>query len=75
MYVKRIYFGNMHLSCLRSDELPVQLSLPRALREAKNRQQLSSLALLGQGEYTSYTSSSFNRISSLSPSSSAFLDV
>ncbi|XP_067011563.2 protein sprint [Anabrus simplex] len=30
------------------DELPVQLSLPRALREARNRQQLSSLALLGQ---------------------------
>lgn len=31
-----------------SDELPVQLTLPRALREAPNRQQLSSLALLGQ---------------------------
>lgn len=31
-----------------SDELPVQLTLPRALREAVNRQQLSSLALLGQ---------------------------
>lgn len=30
------------------DELPVQLCLPAALREAKNRQQLSSLALLGQ---------------------------
>ncbi|XP_059621543.1 protein sprint isoform X2 [Phlebotomus argentipes] len=30
------------------DELPVQLMLPRALREARNRQQLSSLALLGQ---------------------------
>lgn len=30
------------------DELPVQLILPRALRDAKNRQQLSSLALLGQ---------------------------
>ncbi|XP_037036638.1 protein sprint isoform X2 [Bradysia coprophila] len=30
------------------DELPVQLTLPRALREAQNRQQLSSLALLGQ---------------------------
>lgn len=30
------------------DELPVQLTLPRALREARNRQQLSSLALLGQ---------------------------
>ncbi|KAI4472822.1 hypothetical protein M0802_016488 [Mischocyttarus mexicanus] len=29
------------------DELPVQLTLPRAMREAKNRQQLSSLALLG----------------------------
>ncbi|CRK92539.1 CLUMA_CG006082, isoform A [Clunio marinus] len=29
------------------DELPVQLSLPRGLREAKNRQQLMSLALLG----------------------------
>lgn len=32
----------------KSDELPVQLSLPRAFREAQNRQQLSSLALLGQ---------------------------
>lgn len=31
-----------------SDELPVQLTLPQALREAQNRQQLSSLALLGQ---------------------------
>ncbi|XP_062560021.1 protein sprint isoform X2 [Armigeres subalbatus] len=30
------------------DELPVQLCLPKALREAKNRQLLSSLALLGQ---------------------------
>lgn len=29
------------------DELPVQLSLPRGIREAKNRQQLMSLALLG----------------------------
>lgn len=28
--------------------MPVQLTLPRALREAPNRQQLSSLALLGQ---------------------------
>jgi len=34
-----------------SDELPVQLTLPRAMREAKNHQQLSSLALLGQGEF------------------------
>lgn len=31
-----------------SDELPVQLTLPRSFREAQNRQQLSSLALLGQ---------------------------
>ncbi|PSN53428.1 hypothetical protein C0J52_05143 [Blattella germanica] len=30
------------------DELPVQLTLPRAMREAKNHQQLSSLGLLGQ---------------------------
>ncbi|XP_018896161.2 protein sprint [Bemisia tabaci] len=30
------------------DELPVQLTLPQTIREAKNRQQLSSLALLGQ---------------------------
>lgn len=29
------------------DELPVQLCLPRGIREAKNRQQLMSLALLG----------------------------
>ncbi|XP_075977179.1 src homology 2 domain-containing protein sprint isoform X9 [Anticarsia gemmatalis] len=30
------------------DELPVQLQLPRPLREAKSRHQLSSLAMLGQ---------------------------
>lgn len=36
-----------------SDELPVQLTLPRAMREAKNHQQLSSLALLGQGKVSS----------------------
>lgn len=34
-----------------SDELPVQLMLPKAIQEAKNRQQLSSLALLGQGKF------------------------
>ncbi|XP_036141609.1 protein sprint isoform X3 [Monomorium pharaonis] len=37
-----------HYSQCCSDELPVQLTLPRTMREAKNRQQLSSLALLGQ---------------------------
>lgn len=42
-----IYFS-IYLIYIFSDELPVQLTLPRALREAKNRQQLSSLALLGQ---------------------------
>ncbi|KAI4463063.1 rab gdp/gtp exchange factor [Holotrichia oblita] len=30
------------------DELPVQLTLPKAIREARSRQQLSSYALLGQ---------------------------
>jgi len=40
---KIIYLNNF------SDELPVQLMLPKAIQEAKNRQQLSSLALLGQG--------------------------
>lgn len=35
-----------------SDELPVQLMLPKAIQEAKNRQQLSSLALLGQGKFS-----------------------
>lgn len=30
------------------DELPVQLVLPKAIRDAKTRQQLSSMALLGQ---------------------------
>lgn len=30
------------------DELPVQLILPKSIREARTRQQLSSLALLGQ---------------------------
>lgn len=38
----------LFLFATSSDELPVQLTLPRAMREAKNRQQLSSLALLGQ---------------------------
>ncbi|EDW29727.1 GL14882 [Drosophila persimilis] len=38
------------------DELPVQLRLPRVLREANNRKKLSSLALLGQ-EFWSYASS------------------
>ncbi|KAH8306581.1 hypothetical protein KR018_002850, partial [Drosophila ironensis] len=38
------------------DELPVQLILPRVLREANNRKKLSSLALLGQ-EFWSYASS------------------
>ncbi|XP_050304173.1 protein sprint isoform X2 [Anthonomus grandis grandis] len=36
------------------DELPVQLTLPKAIRESKSRQQLSSLALLGQ-EFWSYS--------------------
>lgn len=33
-----------------SDELPVQLRLPRAVQEAKTRHELTSLALLGQGK-------------------------
>ena len=41
------------ISLFYSDELPVQLTLPRAMREAKNHQQLSSLALLGQGKILS----------------------
>lgn len=36
------------------DELPVQLTLPKTIRESKSRQQLSSLALLGQ-EFWSYS--------------------
>lgn len=44
-YINRFVFIFLFHS---SDELPVQLTLPRALREAANRQQLSSLALLGQ---------------------------
>lgn len=36
------------------DELPVQLTLPKSIRESKSRQQLSSLALLGQ-EFWSYS--------------------
>lgn len=47
----KVYLLNIFLYF--SDELPVQLTLPRALREAANRQQLSSLALLGQ-EFWSY---------------------
>lgn len=42
-----MYFTNSPLFP-RSDELPVQLRLPQALRDATNRKQLSSLALLGQ---------------------------
>ncbi|KAK6645386.1 hypothetical protein RUM43_001663 [Polyplax serrata] len=34
--------------CQCCDELPVRLTLPGTIRDAKNRQQLSSLALLGQ---------------------------
>ena len=49
-----------------SDELPVQLTLPRALREAKNRQQLSSLALLGQ-EFWRYPMASPKPSTSTSP--------
>ncbi|CAG9767018.1 unnamed protein product [Ceutorhynchus assimilis] len=36
------------------DELPVQLILPKSIRDSKSRQQLSSLALLGQ-EFWSYS--------------------
>ncbi|XP_055904339.1 protein sprint isoform X2 [Eupeodes corollae] len=50
------------------DELPVQLILPRALREANNRQQLSSLALLGQ-EFWRYPMSSSNPNEAKSPNS------
>lgn len=46
-YTNSIFFSFIFFSH-SSDELPVQLTLPRALREASNRQQLSSLALLGQ---------------------------
>lgn len=48
------------------DELPVQLSLPKALREAKNRQVLSSLALLGQ-EFWRYPMSAPKVNNTLSP--------
>lgn len=48
---------------LHSDELPVQLTLPRAFREAANRQQLSSLALLGQ-EFWRYPMANPKSISS-----------
>lgn len=44
LFIHRFFF----IFFQSSDELPVQLILPRALREAPNRQQLSSLALLGQ---------------------------
>ena len=50
-----IFCGNNNaLNIICSDELPVQLTLPRAMREAKNHQQLSSLALLGQGKALSH---------------------
>ncbi|KAG5682213.1 hypothetical protein PVAND_011579 [Polypedilum vanderplanki] len=42
------------------DELPVQLCLPRGLREAKNRQQLMSLALLGSEFWRCSVASSIN---------------
>ncbi|XP_011684298.1 PREDICTED: protein sprint-like [Wasmannia auropunctata] len=44
----RVVSDTIYFCFANSDELPVQLTLPRAMREAKNRQQLSSLALLGQ---------------------------
>lgn len=48
IYARYITRPIRFLCSASSDELPVQLTLPRAMREAKNRQQLSSLALLGQ---------------------------
>ncbi|XP_072932771.1 protein sprint isoform X6 [Epargyreus clarus] len=50
------------------DELPVQLQLPRALREAKSRHQLSSLTLLGQ-EFWGYPMANpkNNQLNLLSP--------
>lgn len=48
IYNSNRLISGLSLFVASSDELPVQLSLPRAMREAKNRQQLSSLALLGQ---------------------------
>lgn len=50
-----------------SDELPVQLRLPQALREATNRKQLSSLALLGQ-EFWRYSMTSPKPNTSHNPS-------
>jgi hypothetical protein len=49
----QIYLTVSNYFLFFSDELPVQLTLPRAMREAKNHQQLSSLALLGQGKILS----------------------
>lgn len=56
------------------DELPVQLLLPKALLEAKNRQQLSSLALLGQ-EFWRYPMSCPNSKQTSETSEALFLDA
>ncbi|XP_045484735.1 protein sprint isoform X6 [Pieris rapae] len=48
------------------DELPVQLQLPRPLRDAKSRHQLSSLALLGQ-EFWGYPMANPKNTNVLSP--------
>lgn len=47
MYIKIKCFILAHYSSI-CEELPVQLCLPKILRDTNNRQQLSSLALLGQ---------------------------
>jgi len=52
--------------------LPVQLTLPRALRDAKNRQQISSLALLGQ-EFWRYPMASPKATNILSPTVTSHL--
>lgn len=65
LQIKMFYFNIVF-----SDELPVQLRLPLALREANNCKTLSSLALLGQ-EFWRYSMTSPKLITSHSPTAPA----
>ncbi|XP_076030151.1 src homology 2 domain-containing protein sprint isoform X2 [Oratosquilla oratoria] len=51
----------------RCDELPVQLRLPRVVREAKSRHDLASLAYLGQEFWGSYMASPSSSASPTTP--------
>lgn len=62
----RLFEIQFEMFVASSDELPVQLRLPLALREANNCKTLSSLALLGQ-EFWRYSMTSPKLTTSISP--------